>query len=254
MPKQITVTPAWSPSLTVPADGDLASEDSLEGPFSQLANNARYLFDAITLQGVLAIRGVADLNALKALATPTHGQVAYVYGRGIYAYLEGATPNEDPPFIVAPTAGGPGRWYHPLASLLAGARSFVTTTAANKVAADVIPNGVIGVLRWDQQGSMPAMNTTATEIVGFALTPPNVRAGDLFHVDWQGRLRIMQPGSHGLFVPVVADHTDNRDASFHVGTVWTAQTNAVTFKGRFATGGGDVFLDGGQIRCIHFRP
>lgn len=104
MPSSLTDVSSFD-TVTGPIGGDIRNAASVRAALQTLANRTRFLFDRHA--------ALADIAALKAIASPADGLVRLVKSKGIYVFDSASVAAEVQPFIVAPNAGG-GRWIHSL--------------------------------------------------------------------------------------------------------------------------------------------
>lgn len=110
-----TGTPVYSPTITVPDDGDAEVAASVITPLDALAKRTRFLQQIMQVSGVTKVRTVADVPTMKALTGNSDGDVVMLLnGGGIYIFVSSATDTPTSAltaeYFVVPTSGG-GRWW-----------------------------------------------------------------------------------------------------------------------------------------------
>jgi hypothetical protein len=75
MPTNITDVSTFSDPVVGPADGDTRNASSVLTGLQHLANRTRWIYDLLTSTGIGRVRTVASVGALKALASPSPGDV-----------------------------------------------------------------------------------------------------------------------------------------------------------------------------------
>ena len=175
----------WNSSIQVPTTNDVITAEAFTLSAQQLANQAAWNYDAISTTGVRALRIAADLAALSAIADQTDGQCALVPQVGLYTYVAGATTSADSWRVVTP-AGGGGRWYHAVRSLLGVASGLVQLGSSAKVplshlAYQTFLTGALAIS--GASTSVPA-GGSVTPLTGGAITLTGaVAIGDLVEID-----------------------------------------------------------------------
>src|SRR5947207_509033 len=144
MPTTINGTPTFANAITVPSAGDAANVASVIPAFQGVLNNAKAVFDQANSTGVLAVRAVADLAALKALTGMVDGQCAIVRKFGLFVYSDPDATTESLPWIAQPSAAGTGRWFHILESVRA-ASTGLATLASGKVPTAQLSNQIVAL-------------------------------------------------------------------------------------------------------------
>jgi len=102
MPSNLTDVSSFD-TVSGPVGSDIRNAASVRASLQTLANRTRFLVERHD--------ALADIDALKAIASPADGLVRLVESKGLYVFDESSVDVEDLPFIVAPTVGS-GRWFH----------------------------------------------------------------------------------------------------------------------------------------------
>lgn len=104
MPSNLTDVSSFD-AVSAPVGADIRNAASVRSSLQTVANRTKYLVDRHD--------ALADIAALKAVASPADGLVRFVKAKGVYRFDIGSAAAEDLPFVVQPTVGG-GRWIHEL--------------------------------------------------------------------------------------------------------------------------------------------
>ncbi len=170
-------------TVTSPADGDVANGALYQGADQRHANNTKYLYDKITTGGVVAIRNVANLAALKALTGMLTGQAAYVKGYGTYLYVDPDATADSSPWAIEPTSGS-GCWFHSLYSQQDAASGVAVLDASRKVATARLPNALVDT-HFSEPSSVFTLTSATfvdvTSMSGFEFLDPEL--GDILEIE-----------------------------------------------------------------------
>ena len=202
MTTNVTAVDQWVAQQTV-TNGDAADASTMLTVLQTSADRTEYLYQRQ--------QQLADLTALKAVASPVDGMVRLVEGYGPYRYRTalGATA-EASPMIVAPTVSpGSGKWQHMMSSIqglasgfgalddraqpvingsdpaldfpsFAAARSFERFVSSHHIMG--ITNGPISRTPSPNMNAVPSGGTHALLIPGFGLTIPYDASGNVTQV------------------------------------------------------------------------
>ena len=171
MPTNLTDTSSFD-TATSPVGSDIRNAASVRASLQPLANRTRFLFDQTA--------ALADIAALKAIASPADGLVRLVKSKGLYVFDLASVSAEALPFIVQPTVGS-GCWVHELYLLQGQNSGLAPLDSGGKVPAAHIPNRIVSVLsaHLATNFSVPSSGTW-TDALTFAIT--GCVAGDILHI------------------------------------------------------------------------
>lgn len=157
----ITLSPSGSfgpGTVTGPVGGEARSSASVRTMAQQLLDQTGWL-KALVDAGVLKVRSLANVAALKAVAGQATGDHRVVKDLGLFEFDGGSSATSDDVTVVTPTVGG-GRWLH----VNRGAR--VANGFAPLDAAAKVPNANLrGVLSASQSASPSTTSGTLGGVI-----------------------------------------------------------------------------------------
>lgn len=159
MPVTLSPSGTYGPgTVTAPVDGEPRSAGSVATGLQQLLDMVGYVKTLLD-SGVLRIRSVASVTALKALTGHTTGDHATVKDLGLYQFDASSALTANDVTVVQPTVGG-GRWLHVNRS------SNVSNGFASLDSAGKVPNAQLrGVLSQSQTATpSPTSGNLASQI------------------------------------------------------------------------------------------
>lgn len=109
MPTNLTAASSFD-TATGPVGGDIRNAASVRSALQAQTNRSQFVYDASAVS-------LADIAALKAIASPADGLVRMVDLVGSYVFHASSVEAESLPWIVQPTTGS-GRWKHVLSSIV----------------------------------------------------------------------------------------------------------------------------------------
>lgn len=271
-------------AATAPIGTDIRNAASVQTALQAQTNRTRFVFDRTT--------PLADIAALKAIASPADGLVRLVEQFGFYIFDSSSGLAESLPWVVQPTTGT-GRWLHslfsiegnanglanldgsarvPLAQLPAGTASgLATLDGSSKLVQAQTRNGIIAVNEARITVSATTTSTTFVDMTGLSVSFTAV-AGDRLVID--AALLASQSGTGGFVKVVVNDGGADTDVGAAitpttstvlatlqaVHTVVTTGTVTARIRGLVTTGTltivGNASAANGQsrIRAMQIRP
>lgn len=102
MPTTLTDSSSFD-AMTAPIGSDIRNAASVRTCLQAAANRDRFVYDMV--------QPLADIAALKAIASPPNGIVRTVATTGAYVFVAAYVGGEVLPWVVAPTSGS-GKWVH----------------------------------------------------------------------------------------------------------------------------------------------
>lgn len=196
--KNLAPQNTWETAIPFPEDGvDRRTAASIEVPYQKLLNRTEHLRQG----GILRLRGVVSIAALKALTGMGDGEHVFVPSAGIYRYVHASTAGGDDVYVVVPSGGG-GRWHLDfpafsnrnlsVGSLSVDSAFRILKSAGDDVFLDAFANKTLNF----QVGSGTKATITDVGNFGVAVTTPTER----LHVNGNGLFNgnLMVTGSsHG---------------------------------------------------------
>lgn len=137
MPTTLTDVSSFD-AVTAPVGTDIRNAASVRAALQTVANRTRFLFDGSV--------PLADIAALKAIASPADALVRLVDGKGFYVFDGASSALESLPFIVTPTVGS-GRWIRSDGSgqpMIPGSSGFPTFVTARTRTVSVPAGEAVG--------------------------------------------------------------------------------------------------------------
>lgn len=192
MPQNLTDASSWD-TATAPVGGDVRNAASVATALQAAANRARFVYDRAT--------PLADVAALKAIASPADGLVRLVELLGFYVFDAASAAAESLPWLVQPTVGT-GRWVHSLYGVLGVANSLATLDGSSKVVQPV-PNRIVAMQQDDLGALFTTSSTSYVDVTGLSVTVAACEVGDVLLVD-AALICGSTVGSHSGYARVVA--------------------------------------------------
>lgn len=279
MPTTLSETSSFD-AATAPVGTDIRNAASVQSALQAQTNRSRFVFDRTT--------ALADIAALKAIASPADGLVRLVRRFGFYVFDTSSAAAEALPFIVQPTTGT-GRWIHelidvegnanglanldgtarvPIAQLPAAVASgLATLDGTTKLTQAQTRNGIIAVSQVESTGP----TTTSTSYVdasgmSLALT---CNVGDILVIDAavmltntvgtaasQARVQVVDGTTTTLASLAITRNLNERNDSAIIGRYVVTTGGTVTVKMQFQAGTGATLLlvTGSPLRVTQIRP
>lgn len=277
----VTLTEASSfDTPTAPSPTDIRNAASVQSALQAQTNRSKFVFDRTA--------ALADIAALKAIASPADGLVRLVERFGFYVFDSSSGLAESLPWVVQPTTGT-GRWLHslydvegsanglanldgsakvPLAQLYAGTASgLATLDGSTKLTQAQTRNGIIGVSQVESTGP----TTTSTSYVdasgmSIALT---ASVGDILVIDAAvmltntagtaaslARVQVVDGSTTTLGSLAITRNLNERNDSAIIGRYVVTTGGTVTVKMQFQAGSGATLLlvTGSPLRVTQIRP
>lgn len=261
MPSNLTDTSSFD-TVIGPQPTDVRNAAAVRSYLQTLANRTRFLFDRLT--------ALADIAALKAIATPADGLVRHVKARGLYVFDASSAAAEALPFIVQPNSGS-GRWIHALQGIAAQANGLATLDGSGKVPSAQLSNRIVST-HFETRNVTASVPATSTYFDVATATVTGCQAGDILIIDGYAACTT---GASGCDFRIMAlegavEQTFGQNGRIHgnltVGSIslhgrWTVVTpGSVTAKLQAITavGGSTVLGEASGPRCsirvMHIRP
>lgn len=283
MPTTLTETSSFD-AATAPIGTDVRNAASMQTALQAQTNRSRFVFDRTT--------ALADIAALKAIASPADGLVRIVRRFGFYVFDTSSAAAEALPFIVQPTTGT-GRWIHelidiegnanglatlngssqvPIAQLPAGVASgLATLDGSTKVTAAQVPNRLVAsyILRLTANAS--ATGASFVDMTGTDINVASCVAGDILVID--ASLSAQTTANSGDVKLIVVDPTNLDTGQFFTATTAFANYHGIALHTVINAGSRTVRLQGrmnaagtlnvagavasarqSTIRVLHYRP
>ncbi len=273
MGSQYAGTAVFPTDFTIPDDGDAYDAASVNVAFEALGDRTAYLRALAETTGVLAIRSVSNVAALKALTGMTSGQVCYVVGTGIYIYVDPDATAESLPWIVQPTSGT-GRWFHELNAVRGAASGLATLDTGAKVPVAQIPNAVLSRTYDSTFHNCPPFpsNAPVTLPGGPHVNIATVESGDIIEVEADARFVATPLAAEDLFVSLSIGAIPVSSSVQCTNDCGADYVLTLPFFLRYVCGAGDVgpgvsssftasasgasfaYAGVGKIRVTHIRP
>lgn len=178
----ITLSPSGSfgaGTVTAPVAGEARSSASVRTALQQLLDMAGFN-KAILDSGVLRLRSVASIAALKGVTGQTTGDHAAVKDLGIFQFDAASALSSDDVNVVTPTAGG-GRWLLIVRGLRGIANGIASLDATSKVPAAQLRGQLLASGSTSPSSASATMPSQATDVYT-GLLSTTLAVGDVWAV------------------------------------------------------------------------